>query len=303
MESNQTPQGDDGTRNADWRERKIEMLAKHPERRQFSTDQFELREAPGGILRFSGYASVTDTPYDVGFFTETIKRGAFKRTLSENPDVQMLINHGEGGSGMPIARTGRNMTLSEDDRGLRVDAELDADDPDVQLLARKMKSGLLDSMSFAFRATDDEWSEDRSARTIKSVTIHRGDVSVVNQPASPATSASIRSGEFLEALAEVRAGAQISSKSMEVLSHVLALSAKADDAVDETQAVLSRYLGVPNPNDDDASGQEDATGSGTSPDGEQVPAQAATTTDGRADSVLKARRAADRQAQMVRRYS
>ena len=302
MESNQTPQGDDGTRDAEWRKRKIEMLEKHPERRYRPVEEIELREAPNGILRFSGYASVTENSYEVGFFTETIKRGAFKRTLNENPDVQLLINHGDGGSGMPIARTGKNMKLAEDERGLRVEAELDAEDPDVQLLARKMKNGMVDAMSFAFRVTDDEWNEDRSERTIKSVTIHRGDVSVVNQPANPLAAATIRSDDFVDALVEVRAGAKISAKSMEVLTHVLALNSKADDALDEAQVVLSRHLGVPNP-DDDASGQEDATGSGTSPDGEQVPAQAATTTDGRADSVLKARRAAARQAQMVRRYS
>ena len=73
-------------------------------RRSFGTERFELR-ADDGAIKFSGYASLTDTPYPVSFYTETIARGAFKRTLNSSPDVQLLINHGEGGSGMPIART------------------------------------------------------------------------------------------------------------------------------------------------------------------------------------------------------
>ena len=40
--------------------------------------------------------------------------------LFRSPDVQLLINHG----GLPIARTGKNMSLSEDASGLVVDARL-----------------------------------------------------------------------------------------------------------------------------------------------------------------------------------
>jgi phage head maturation protease len=51
--------------------------------------------------RIEGLASSTESPYDMGSYTETIKRGAFARTLRENPDVQLLINH----EGLPLART------------------------------------------------------------------------------------------------------------------------------------------------------------------------------------------------------
>lgn len=174
------------------RQAKVALLSGHLERRDFAASAFELRaDKDSGTLKFSGYASLTETPYNVGFYTETIKRGAFKRTLAEKPDVQMLINHGEGGSGMPIARTGVNMTLTEDERGLKVDADLDPEDPDVQLLARKMASGLMNQMSFAFQANDQDWNDDLTERSIKSVSIHRGDVSIVNQGASPTTWAKV----------------------------------------------------------------------------------------------------------------
>lgn len=141
-------------------------------------------------MKFSGYASVTDTPYDMGWYTESIKRGAFAKTLAEKPDVQLLVNHG----GLPLARTlSGTMSLSEDRTGLLVDADLDGEDPDVLGLARKMKRGDIDQMSFAFRTTRQEWNEDYTDRQITECNIHRGDVSVVNQGANPATSASVRS--------------------------------------------------------------------------------------------------------------
>ena len=141
-------------------------------------------------MQFTGYASITDSPYDMGWYTETIKRGAFKQTLAEHPDVQLLINHG----GLPIARTkSGTMDLSEDHRGLRVDADLDPDDPDVRRLAPKLDRGDIDQMSFSFSATSQRWNDDFSQRAITGVSIHRGDVSIVNQGANPATSTSVRS--------------------------------------------------------------------------------------------------------------
>ena len=141
-------------------------------------------------MNFSGYASVTEVPYDMGFYDETVARGAFKKTLSEKPDTQLLINHG----GLPLARTlSGTLQLSEDDVGLRMEADLDDGDPDVQSLARKMSRGDINQCSFSFRANRQKWNEDYSARRILECDIHRGDVSVVNMGASPMTSASMRS--------------------------------------------------------------------------------------------------------------
>lgn len=161
------------------------------ERRSLAVSGLEIRQdTTDGIIHFTGYASLTDQPYDVGgMFTETIRRGAFKRTLNENPDVQLLVNHG----GLPLARTkSGTMTLAEDQRGLWVGASLDAEDPDVLALARKMRRGDIDQMSMAFQVTDQVWSADYTDRVITTLSLHRGDVSVVNQGANPATSASVR---------------------------------------------------------------------------------------------------------------
>ena len=170
-----------------------ERLKGTVERRSCSVDGAEIRSTTDGGLRFSGYASMTERSYKVGKFEETFARGAFKRTLNESPDVVLLINHGEGGSGLPIARTSSGtLTLSEDARGLKVDADLDPADPDVQALEPKMRRGDLNEMSFAFKATDDEWSDRDTKRLVRSATIHRGDVSIVTRGANSATTASLR---------------------------------------------------------------------------------------------------------------
>jgi HK97 family phage prohead protease len=145
--------------------------------------------------RVSGYASTFDEPYDMGSYTETIDRGAFTTTLAARPDVQLLVNHG----GLPIGRTtvppGQpgHLSLTEDSRGLRIDAELDRSDPDVRAVVSKIRSGLLSDMSFAFRVTKQTWNSDGTQRTIEAVSLARGDVSIVNFGANPTTSVAARS--------------------------------------------------------------------------------------------------------------
>jgi HK97 family phage prohead protease len=136
---------------------------------------------------------VTEHAYEVGWFDEIIHRGAFAKTLSERPDVQLLVNH----EGLPLARTlSGTLTLTEDDRGLKVDASLNPDDPDVKRLAPKVARGDIDQMSFGFTVVQQSWryAEDqrdpdaRDLRHITEVSLHKGDVSVVNYGANDATS-------------------------------------------------------------------------------------------------------------------
>lgn len=258
-----------GTRAApqllEWRKKKAtEIRGKGLERRMFHASGMELREADDGILHLTGYASVTETPYDVGFYEETIARGAFTRTLSEEPDVQLLINH----TGLPLARTkSGTLRLEEREQGLWVDADLDPEDPDVQSLARKMKRGDIDQMSFAFQATDSDWSDDFTKRRIKTVSIHRGDVSVVNMGANPASTATVRSQDAVQALhrlggealvaalvewrdftlqpVEQRADKAMSPDAMEAMSQLANALSVTDD-----EPLLASLMGVASPEEE-----------------------------------------------------
>jgi HK97 family phage prohead protease len=145
---------------------------------------------PGGRdgLNFRGYASVTETAYDMfdmfGPYTETIARGAFDQTLTDGADVAFLLNHG----GMTLARTASGtLRLSADDIGLLVDADLDPANSTVADMASGLTRGDLSELSFAFRIVRGTWDPGYTAYRIEQVDMHRGDVSVVNYGANPDT--------------------------------------------------------------------------------------------------------------------
>lgn len=156
-----------------------------PEREIRRASFLEVR-ADGDTVAVEGYATVYDTPYDVGgLFTETIARGAATKSAQE-ADVRFLVNH----DGIPLARTkSGTMSLTSDDVGLLVRAELSAESTLAADVLDAMRRGDLDEMSFAFSVVNGEWSKDYSERTIREVKLY--DVSVVTYPANPATHAQI----------------------------------------------------------------------------------------------------------------
>lgn len=171
-----------------------EALSSKRELRSLPATSFALRKADDGSLTLTGHASVFDVAYDVWGgppygWSETMDAGAFDKTLRERPDVQLLINHG----GMPLARTkSGTLRLSTDSIGLATEADLEPRSATVQELALAMERGDIDEMSFAFRVIRQEWDEEYTERRILEVSIQRGDVSVVNYGANPATSATLR---------------------------------------------------------------------------------------------------------------
>ncbi len=161
----------------------------------------EVRAADDGTVVVEGYAAVFNQPTDIGgVFTEVIAPGAFRSALERGDDVEFLINHG----GLPLARsTAGNLTMSEDAHGLKIRAVLDGKDPDVQRIVPKMRAKMLDQMSFAFRALDQEWqtpAEGQDVRTILDVSLF--DVSIVNRGAYPQTEIALRSRDDAKAKAE-----------------------------------------------------------------------------------------------------
>ncbi|MCC9181085.1 MULTISPECIES: HK97 family phage prohead protease [Mycolicibacterium] len=179
------------------------VITDAPEHRAIPIERVELRAADDNAdeVELTGYAS-TFEPYEMyggperGGWIEQIDRKAFAKTLRESPDLMLLINH----EGMPLARTkSGTLKLSVDSHGLKVSAKLDRSDPDVQRLEAKMRRGDMDEMSFAFRvkaqkweATDDFPEDLYALRTILEVSLHKGDVSVVNYGANPTTHAEVK---------------------------------------------------------------------------------------------------------------
>jgi HK97 family phage prohead protease len=128
---------------------------------------FRDAEATGdGSWLLEGYAAVFDertTLYDGRFFrvTEDIAPGAFKDVLGRDGtlvhlnyvhDMQSAVASTDAPG--PIGR----LHLSEDERGLRFEARVDRDDPDVQRMAVKMRRGVAAQASFAFTIAREETS-------------------------------------------------------------------------------------------------------------------------------------------------
>lgn len=187
------------------------------ERRTYIVQDVEARQAEDGVMRLSGYAAVFNDASVPLPFKERIAPGAFRKTLSESPDVRLLINH----EGLPLARTKNGtLTLTEDDRGLRFDAEL-ADTQEARDIYTLVQRGDVDQMSFAFRVIRQNWSKDKSERTLTEVSLADGDVSVVTYPAYPTTTVEARK-KIADALDAIKEGRKLDEDSIKALRDYLA---------------------------------------------------------------------------------
>lgn len=191
---------------AEARAGQVRALADRPRQRRCAEDvassarvairsQLVLRESSTGGLAFEGYASITERAYEMwdmfGPYDEIVSAGAFTDTLNRaDLDVPLVLQHDQL---RRIARTtAGSLFLTEDDQGLRVSApELNPDDVDVAYITPKLRSGLIDEMSFAFRIDSGQWSPDYTEFRINRVDIHRGDVAIVGFGANPYTVADL----------------------------------------------------------------------------------------------------------------
>lgn len=158
------------------------------------TAQVQMRVAEDDTTaRFAGYASTTGVPYSVrdwlGEYQETIMPGAFAKTLREQGNIPLLFNH----DGVPIASTSSGTSrLSEDARGLHNEADLDRRDALTNSLCVQLQRGVLDKMSFSFKAHKDAWNDNYDDRSVSEAQLF--DTSIVTYPANPTTSAELVTG-------------------------------------------------------------------------------------------------------------
>ena len=212
---------------------------KEIERRTFTVRNIETREAEDGVMRLSGYAAVFNDPSVPLPFSERIAPGAFRKTLSETPDVRLLINH----EGLPLARTKNGtLTLSEDEVGLRFDADL-PDTTEARDLWTLIQRGDVDQMSFAFRVIRQKWSADRTERTLTEVSLADGDVSVVTYPAYPTTTVEAREA-LANAIQAVKEGREVSGESLIILQTVFEKMSEGHEYVMEAVEMMAALMGA-----------------------------------------------------------
>jgi HK97 family phage prohead protease len=195
--------------------------SKQPEIRTNSVD-FEVR-AEGDGMTFTGYASVFNSPSeDLGGFVEYVAPGAFKRSLQSRNEVKLLWNHD---AGEPLASLrGGTMQLVEDERGLKVTAQL----PNTSRgrdIAELLRTNVIDSMSFGFNVIKDSWSRDGQTRTLESVRLF--EVSIVSFPAYESTTAQVRSQQTInpdqlaDALLKLESGEELDEANATLITDVV----------------------------------------------------------------------------------
>jgi len=232
-----------------WAQRKIDALdaeadsrskmTKKIERRTFTIKNVEARQAEDGTMRLSGYAAVFNNDSVPLPFIERIAPGAFRKTLTETPDVRLLINH----EGLPLARTKNGtLRLNEDETGLYMDADL----PDTQAardLYTLVERGDVDQMSFAFRVIRQKWNEGRTERTLTELSLADGDVSVVTYPAYPTTTVEARE-ELKAAMQAVKEGRDISPETMLVLENIFADLSEGHEYIMKAAQIMSEFMAM-----------------------------------------------------------
>jgi HK97 family phage prohead protease len=232
-----------------WAQRKIDALdaeadsrskmTKKIERRTYTVQDVEARQADDGTMRISGYAAVFNDSSVPLPFVERIAPGAFRKTLTETPDVRLLINH----EGLPLARTKNGtLTLTEDSRGLYMDAVI-ADTQEGRDLYTLIQRGDMDQMSFAFRVIRQKWNEGRTERLLTELSLADGDVSVVTYPAYPTTSVEARA-RLQEAMQALKEGRALEGETLIAVQAILDKISESADYLEEGKSMLEVMLGL-----------------------------------------------------------
>jgi HK97 family phage prohead protease len=159
--------------------------------RRYNPEKAEYRAADSGAPELFGYALRFGSSYDMGWFTESVDRGALEG--ADLTDVRVLFNHD---SNIVLGRTkAGTATVGIDDNGLWYRATL-PDSPNGQNVKVALERGDVDQSSWGFYILSDTWEmrDGKDHRIIKRVGAVL-DASAVTYPANPDTSAAKRSLE------------------------------------------------------------------------------------------------------------
>lgn len=154
----------------------------------------EQNEEHGHFL--AGTPIVYDSKTDMGWYDETIERGALDDT--DLRDVRFLINHNT--DMIPLARSRNNnenstMQMSVGDDGMNIRVDLDTENnAEAKSLYSAVSRGDISGMSFMFTVDSDMWDDIESEHPTRQI-LKIGkvfEVSAVTFPAYEATSLEAR---------------------------------------------------------------------------------------------------------------
>lgn len=213
---------------------------------RFTTGTVEVRsnarDGKSTTRTLAGYAAKYDTlSQNLGGFVETIRSGAFDKSIADKLDVVVRYNHDDAALlGRTSSGTAR---VGSDSVGLWYEVDL----PDTTVardLAVLAERGDVHQSSFAFLTVADSWGQTEQGFPLRSLNAARlVDVAPVNTPAYLDTSSGLRS--FAEArglpLDEVEAAARAGHLA-DLLTSEPTEARDATDGTDDTPQVDNHGL-------------------------------------------------------------
>lgn len=214
----------------------------------------------GGTL--TAYASTFDR--DPDSYGDIVAKGAFADTLSEwkesgNP-IPLLFGHRADD---PFMNIGGVTNAVEDDKGLRITATFDPDNPNAQYSRKLVREGRLTKMSFAFDVLDEgpvELSDGVKANELRRIDLF--EVSLVPIPAN-------QHAEVLDVKSR-KSGRTLSKSTESSLRAAASQLETARAAIDDATSALAAVLSAVDP----PSGGSDAETDANDPDNAEEPGKA-----------------------------
>lgn len=187
----------------------------------------ELKE-DGGTVK--GYASTFDREPDA--YGDVVAKGAFAKSLerwkalnAEGKYIPLLWGHDTND---PQSNIGRVVDAYEDERGLFVEAEFDADNEKAQYVRKLVQEGRVYQFSFAFEVVNQgQVTLENGVKANELQELELFEVSLVQIPANQhATVEEIKSGE-----PEIKSGRRNSAKDADELRKIASAAAQIQEVV------------------------------------------------------------------------
>ncbi|RZN11061.1 HK97 family phage prohead protease [Bradyrhizobium genosp. SA-3] len=140
----------------------------------------------------SGFAVVFGVETVIGgYWRERIARGAFTRTLKEQPDIVMLLNHD---TGRVLGRTtAGSLSLRENSAGLYFSLTVDPSTPEGQTALGTVGRQDIRGCSFGFVIRAEEWADGDDRLPLRTITdVDLFEITLTAFPAYPTTTAALR---------------------------------------------------------------------------------------------------------------
>ena len=202
---------------------------------KFKSAEFAAQMSADGVVE--GYAATFDREPDS--YGDVIAKGAFARTLDEwrakegdGLSIPLLYGHNTDD---PMHNIGKVTEAYEDEKGLHVRAEFDADNPKAQYVRKLAKEGRLYQFSFAYSVRD---AADVDVDGFKAYELRDLDLYEVSLVQIPANQHAV--------ITEIKSGRRNSKADADELRQIRALAAQITQAIN---GLLADEEGTDEPED------------------------------------------------------